>query len=130
MQPSSLGTFFDGAGESQKRSRVRGVKIPAELRSVRKIRFTAAEWQLVEERARACGCAPARYVRDAALGTVPKVSRTRGNASAIRELGAIAGALQELNRGDPRAADGTESGIHRAVDALITRVLGVATRLA
>src|SRR4051812_24728757 len=122
MQPSTLGSEHTVERASTNGARTRRVKAPDERRSVRKIRFTAAEWRLVEERARACGCAPARYVRDAALRTVPKVSRTRGNASAIRELGAIAGALQALQRGDSRDGDGTELGLHPAVDTLISRV--------
>jgi hypothetical protein len=130
MQPSTLGSAVEHLSAPAKGERARPKKAAIERRSVRKIRFTAAEWRLVEERARACGCAPARYIRDAALDTVPKVSRTRGHAAIIRELSAIAGALRELKRGDSRDGDGAESGINVAVDALISRVLGVVERLA
>lgn len=89
---------------------------PKERRAVRKIRFSGAEWALVEERARACGRAPARYVRDVALGAVPKVSRTRANAPIIRELGALAAALQRVRQGlsspDSGGANASGSGLH------------------
>jgi hypothetical protein len=104
--------------------------VSAERRSARKIRFTAAEWQLVEERARTCGRAPARFVREAALGAVLKVSRTRGNAPIIRELGAIAGTLQELKCGMSGDDDGTESNGDAQIEALVSRVLGIVERLA
>jgi hypothetical protein len=86
-----------------------------ERRTVRKIRFTAAEWTVVEERARARGRAPARYVREVTLGAVPKVSRTRANAPIIRELGALAVALQRVNRvlkqpGEGEASDARRDG--------------------
>ena len=129
MQPSTLGSPLEHFSAPLKSERVRPKKAAVERRSVRKIRFTAAEWRLVEERARTCGRAPARYVREAALGAVLKVSRTRGNAPIIRELGAIASALQAVKRGDSCSADGDESGVNARLDALIARVLGVVDRL-
>lgn len=80
-----------------------------ERRVVRKIRFSGAEWAVVEERARSCGRAPARYVREVALGAVPKMSRTRANAPIIRELGALAAAVQRV-RG---VVSGPDSGADR-----------------
>jgi hypothetical protein len=79
--------------------------LATERRAVRKIRFTAAEWSTVEERARSCGRAPARYVREVALGTVLKVSRTRANAPIIRELGALTLVLQRVSRSLTGAAE-------------------------
>jgi hypothetical protein len=65
--------------------------------------------------ARARGRAPARYVREVTLGAVPKVSRTRANAPIIRELGALALALQCVNRvlkqpGEGEASDPRRDG--------------------
>lgn len=89
----------DGAGAPVRPRRSRSAPAEGkERRAVRKIRFSGAEWALVEERARACGRAPARYVREVALGAVPKVSRTRANAPIIRELGALAAAVQRVSR--------------------------------
>ena len=129
MQPSTLGSPLEHFSVPLKSERVPPKKTAAERRSVRKIRFTAAEWRLVEERARACGRAPARYVREAALGAVLKVSRTRGQAPIIRELGAIATVLQAVKQGDSRGPEGAESDVNAQLDALIARVLGVVDRL-
>lgn len=129
MQPSTLGGEQTVERASANGGRARRVKAPDERRSVRKIRFTATEWRLVEERARMCARAPARYVREAALGAVLKVSRTRGNAPIIRELGAIAGALQELKSGISSEDDAAESDVDARLAALVSRVLGVVERL-
>ena len=130
MRPSTLGSPVEVGGRRANRRATSRTSAGKERRSERKIRFTAAEWRLVEEHARMCGRAPARYVREAAVGAVPKISRTRGNAPIIRELGAIAGALQELRRNDSRGADGMESVVSARIDALVSRVLGVVDRLA
>jgi hypothetical protein len=130
MQPSTLGRNEERFSAPVQRGRARSTKVSAERRSVWKIRFTAAEWRLVEERARTCGRAPARYVREAALGAVLKVSRTRGNAPAIRELGAIAGALRELKCGVSSVDEGAESDADARLAALVSRVLGVVEWLA
>jgi hypothetical protein len=131
MQPSTLGSSVEIDGTPANRRASSRTRARKERRSERKIRFTAAEWRLVEERARTCGRAPARYVREAALGAVLKVSRTRGNAPIIRELGAIAGVLQELKRSDDsRGGDGIESDVSARLDALVSRVLGIVERLA
>lgn len=119
---------------------------PVERRAVHKIRFAAAEWAQVEARARASGRAPACYVREVALGAVPKVSRTRANAPAIRELGALAAAVQRLrgtvapsgNHGSagPAPAPGAPGSRHEgaAIDAelgaILDGLLAVVRRLA
>jgi hypothetical protein len=99
---------------------------------------------MVEERARACGRAPARYVREVALGAAPKVSRTRANAPIIHELGALAVALQRVGRalGEPAGRDSShverEPRIERPVasnsasgdiDGVITGLLALVRRL-
>ena len=119
---------------------------PVERRAVRKIRFTAAEWAQVEARARASGQASACYVREVALGAVPKVSRTRANAPTIRELGALAAAVQRLrgtvapsgNHGSagPAPAPGAPASRHEAptldaeLGAILDGLLAVVRRLA
>lgn len=115
-----------------------------ELRAARKIRFTAAEWRMVEERAHACGRAPARYVREVALGTVPKVSRTRANAPIIRELGALTLVLQRVVRSLTGSAErvATEqscrgetecetspAGAASEIDAVVGRLLTIIRRM-
>ena len=136
----------DGNGEKARPRRSRSA--PAEQkerRGVRKIRFSRAEWALVEERARACGRVPARYVREVALGAVPKVSRTRANAPVIRELGALAAAVQRVSRNlsspgskgveasnperDP-GAPGIEGDIGAELEAVVGGLLAVVRRLA
>lgn len=116
-----------------------------ERRGVRKIRFSAAEWAIVEERARACGRAPARYVREVALGAVPKVSRARANAPIIRELGALAAAVQRVrglllgpdsgaDRGSiPEPSSGATSpgsDVGAELEAVVSGLLALVRRLA
>src|SRR5436190_1638516 len=95
---NALGMDASPAAASATRGGARPARVSVERRSVRKIRFSAAEWRLIEERARACGRAPARYVREVALDAVPKASRRRANGAIIRELGAIATSLQDAKR--------------------------------
>jgi hypothetical protein len=97
----------------------------------RKIRFSAAEWEVVETHARACGRAPARHVREVALGVAPKVSRTRAHAPIIRELSglatelrraraAISGRMIEPSDGaDPTRIPDGASVLERAVERLL-----------
>ena len=105
-------------------------KVSEGCRSVRKIRFTAAEWQLIGERARVCGRPPARYVREVALGAVPKVSRPRANAPIIRDLGSIALELQVAYDRDSCDGHDTESELRVRLSVLADRVLGIVQRLA
>lgn len=74
---------------------------PPERRSVRKIRFSAAEWEVVVAHAQACGRAPARHVREMALGVAPRISQTRANARIIRELSALVTELQRARGAIP-----------------------------
>jgi hypothetical protein len=60
------------------------------------VRFTADEFALIRERARECGKPPARYIREAALGAVPRSRRGTANAAVIRDLARIGNALTQL----------------------------------
>ena len=81
-------------------SRVAAHRVPRPLRPKRiehsMVRFTADEFALIRERARECGKPPARYIRETALGTVPRARRSTANAAVIRELARIGNALTQL----------------------------------
>jgi hypothetical protein len=66
-------------------------------RQPKKIRYTAAEWTVVVERARATGRPPARYVREISLGASPKARRSREHDEIIYELGRIGTTLTRLS---------------------------------
>src|SRR5690349_17778929 len=61
-----------------------------------KVRYTGAEWGRVEHCARLVGRAPARYVREASLGVVPRAPRARADAALVRELGRVGETLAAL----------------------------------
>ena len=65
-------------------------------RIARKIRFTPAEWARVCDRANACARPPARYVREVALGSLPRTARGHRHAPVVRELAQIGNALVQL----------------------------------
>jgi hypothetical protein len=97
------------------------------IRYPRKIRYTDAEWAAIIAHAHACGRPPARYVREASLGIVPKASRSKANASTIHELGRIGTTLSVLSRqehtaGEPNRAD--------AIDGAIAELLALVRQLA
>ena len=74
----------------------RGLGPRPETRFVRKIRFTEEEWATIVGRAADCGTPPARYVRETALGAVPRVRRPQANAELIRQLARIGNNLNQL----------------------------------
>jgi hypothetical protein len=63
---------------------------------VKLIRFTLAESQAVTEHAHACGLPVARYVRDTALGAIPRIPRSNKNAEVIRQLGSLGNTMKQL----------------------------------
>ena len=92
----------------------------------RKIRYTAAEWETITQRARLCGKPPARYVREVSLGASPKARSSQANAELIRELGRVGTALTQLaataRRGEVRlSAD--------AIDSTLAEILSIVRRL-
>ncbi len=97
-----------------------------DVRQPRKIRYTEAEWSTIVVHAQACGRPPARYVREASLGAVPKARRNRENDEVIHELGRIGTALMRL------ASTTNESGLaseQRAIEAALQELLAAVRRL-
>lgn len=87
------------------------------------VRFTPDEFLVIAERARACSCPPARFIREAALGAVPKAKRMAGNAELIRELSAIGTRLQELRSivagaGNALSAERCEAALMEVLEAV------------
>ena len=62
------------------------------------IRYSAAELQVVAQRARDCGRPVARYIRETSLGAVPRARRTAMSDIVIRQLARAATRLTHLSR--------------------------------
>jgi hypothetical protein len=60
------------------------------------VRWTATEIATVRERATACGFTTARYVRECALGAVPKAARHADTQALLRELARSGNNLNQL----------------------------------
>ena len=60
------------------------------------VRWTATEIATVRERATACGLTTARYVRECALGAVPKAARHADTQALLRELARSGNNLNQL----------------------------------
>jgi hypothetical protein len=93
----------------------------------RKIRYTAAEWAAIVDRAHACGKAPARYVRETSLGATPRSRRgTRGGGddrALLAQLARIGGTLNQLARlAHTTGRLPSEAVLRHAVDALLAVV--------
>ena len=101
-------------------------RFSASLRHPRKIRFSDEEWAVIVDRARLCGRAPARYVRETALGAVPKSTRTQANAALVHHLGRIGTTLRTLSieisaQGEPSRA--------REIDGVLAEILAAVRQL-
>ena len=95
-------------------------------RQPHKIRYTTVEWAAIVEQARACGRPPACYVREASLGSAPKLRRGRENYDVINELGRIGTSLSQL------ASTTRESGAsaHQGrIEAVLADLLTTVRRL-
>jgi len=87
---------------------------------------TDAEWEAIVERARACRKPPGRFVRETALGALPKAHRSNADAALIRELGRSGTALAHL------AATARETGALPAAatfETTLAELLAVVRRL-
>ena len=96
----------------------RTVRLPVHLRP--------DESDLVRERARACGLTVARYMREAALGAVPKARPRLAEMEAVRELLRIGNNLNQLAHVANRNEEIEREGELRAV---LEEVLAAARRL-
>lgn len=96
-------------------------------RQPRKIRFSDSEWALIVERARLCGRAPARYVRETALGAVPRPGKAETTAPLIHELGRVGTTLAALAKREGEAGDAERT---RLIDQALREVLDAVRRLA
>ena len=90
------------------------------------VRFTADEFALIRERARECGRPPARYIRETALGAVPRSRRSTANAAVIRELARIGNALTQLAEVARRSDTPADSA---AIEAALIEVLEAIRRI-
>jgi mobilization protein NikA len=69
----------------------------SELRTKPKlVRWTPTEIATVTDRAKACGLTVARFVREAALGAVPKAARNADHKAVLRELARSGNNLNQL----------------------------------
>ncbi len=60
------------------------------------LRLTDAEWAAVQARVRATGRTTGRYLRELALGTVPRVRQTPAHDALVRELAKVGNNLNQL----------------------------------
>ena len=95
-------------------------------REPRKIRYSDAEWATIAARARECGKAPARYVREVSLGAVPRTKRSHSNAELIRELGRVANTLARLASAQ---SDGAAASEHAPIQHALAELLAVVRRI-
>lgn len=87
------------------------------------VRFTRNEFRAVTDRARECGLPPARFIREAALGAIPKARRTPANAELIRQLARIGTELRQLagvarDRDDALTTDALSGALSELLDAI------------
>ena len=86
------------------------------LRSIAKlVRFSTEELARISERAHICGYTPARYIRETALGAIPKARHHADRDALLRELARVGCDLGRLARlakiaglGNFHAADRTQ----------------------
>ena len=96
------------------------------------IRFAPDELAAVSSRARACGRTPARFIREAALGAIPKARHNEDRDHILLALARLGGHLSVLARridcDNTRESDGAQLAAalaeHRtAIRALMPSVL-------
>lgn len=61
------------------------------------VRFRDSEWTVIAERARECGWSISRYIRETALGMVPKARPNQWEEKAIYQLTKIGANLNQLS---------------------------------
>lgn len=86
------------------------------------VRFTPDEFAVVAERARTCGRAPARFIREAALGAIPRERRSAANAELVRQLARIGNNLNQLAARAHSGAPVPEGALETALSELLSAV--------
>ena len=82
--------------------------MPEPRTTTKLIRFRPEELARIAARARACGQAPASFIRDTALGAVPRARQETARAPLLLELARIGRSLDDLAR---VAKDTKDSGL-------------------
>jgi hypothetical protein len=72
--------------------------MPERRTAAKLIRFQPEELARITERARACGQTPARFIRESALGAIPKPRHHAGADPWLCELARVGRALDQLVR--------------------------------
>jgi Bacterial mobilisation protein (MobC) len=91
------------------------------------VRFTPTEFHAVRERAQTCGHAMARFVREAALGAVPRARRHQSTDEALRQLRRIGNNLNQL----AHVANAKDVlPMEARLDAVLAELMAVAHRIA
>lgn len=70
--------------------------MPACRTAAKVIRFSPEELARITARAHACGRTPARFIRETALGAMPKARRHDDRDALLRELARIGSSLAQL----------------------------------
>src|SRR3989442_15719922 len=78
--------------------RIGEARMPERRTTAKLIRFHPEELARITERARVCGRTPARFIRETALGAIPKPHHHAATDTVIRELGRIGRCVDELAR--------------------------------
>lgn len=91
------------------------------------VRFTPAEFTAVQAHAQACGLAMARYVRETAIGAVPRARRHATTDEALRQFARIGNNLNQL----AHVANATDRLPTEAqLDAALAQLMTLARRVA
>lgn len=105
--------------------------MPARRTAVKLIRFHPDELSQIARRAQDCGRTPARFIREAALGAIPKPRHHADRDALLRELAHVGAELDQLARlaatgGNAPLSDSLSARLSTALDAhavLVRRVL-------
>ncbi len=91
------------------------------------IRFAPDELAAVSSRARACGRTPARFIREAALGAIPKARHNEERDRILLGLARLGGQLSLLagrtNGGNQHESDGAQLAAALAEHRTVVRAL-------
>jgi hypothetical protein len=91
--------------------------MPERRTAAKLICFHPDELARITERARVCGQTPARFIRETALGAIPKARQDAASGAALYELARIGRRLDELTRL-------AQAGQHDALKERLAAVVG------